>query len=186
MSGKAIEINKDVEYLLDAAVSQDDDRQLRELLSQCFLGPHNECFKTQRHFRIKAKHRFVLRDKDKIIRGNIAVHDLTIGTEQGDLRIAGIAEVAVDPLCRGKGYANLMLNHIHAWAAKEGFPFAMLYGDPKIYGSKGYVACHNITRYLDWDSKKTLDSPAMGGMNKPLKAGAIWPSGLIDLRGPTF
>jgi predicted N-acetyltransferase YhbS len=172
------------EQLPDSQVSPQDDQGLRDLLSVCFLGPDDHVFKTRRYFQEAPQHRIVLRDEAGVIRAQVAAHDKIIGTTEGDLRIAGLAEVAVHPDLRGRGIANLLLAEFHSWAVNQDFPFAMLFGNPKIYGSKGYVVCENLIRSFDWKTQKFIESYSKP-MQKPLSTRA-WPAGLIDIRCPNF
>jgi predicted N-acetyltransferase YhbS len=174
-----------VDYVLDARISAKEDAELRDLLSTCFVGPNDHVFKEHRHFVLVPQHRFLLRDDQGIIRGNIAVHDLTLGSTAGDLRVAGVAEVAVHPALQGQGLAKRMLAAVDLWAAAEAFPFAMLFGKPEIYGSAGYRLCGNQFRCLDKKTGESWEGPLDSAQYKPL-AGGSWPQGVVDLRGPTF
>jgi predicted N-acetyltransferase YhbS len=171
-------------YAMDWDMTTKDDRELRELLSTCFTGPNDHVFKIRRWFREPAQHRFLLRDAQGVIKANIAVHDKTIGTEEGDLRVTGIAEVAVHPQLRGQGVARSLLERVHSWALLHPFDVSLLFGKSEIYAGSGYRPCGNRFRCvgrngLPWEGE--LDSCRW----RPLKKQS-WPKGLIDLRGPTF
>ena len=77
-----------------------------------------------------------------------------------------------------------MLGEAHAWMQCEGIPFAMLFGQPKVYASSGYAVIDNTilaaTTLLDqWNPFKGKP------MIHPIAA-QPWPAGPVDLRGPTF
>lgn len=176
-----------IDYVLDAAVDDELDRQLRDLLSTCFTGSAQPVFQRQRHFRIQPRHRWLARDAGGRLVGQIAVHDLSFGTTAGDLRVAGVAEVCVHPDQRGQGLARRMLDEMHRWTAAEGFPFATLFGDPRIYGGRGYRPVENAIRHLDAETGEWVSGHAPTFLVRPLTdPPRPWPSGPIDLRGPRF
>lgn len=116
--------------------------------------------------------------------GHLAVYEKRIGTTCGDLLIGGVAEVCVAAPYRGRGVLKKLLSEVHCWLAGRDFPFAMLFGRPKVYKSSGYELIQN--ELLASNSLSRHWNPFCG---KPLVCKLStqpWPEGMIDLRGPTF
>jgi hypothetical protein len=78
-----------------------------------------------------------------------------------------------------------MLRNVHGWLARRKFPFAMLFGNPRVYSSSGYVVIENTLRYWDPEKKAWLEKQNESAMVKQL-LDVEWPPGRIDLRGPLF
>src|SRR5262249_48590793 len=126
-----------VKLLRDNQVDAQLDAQLRALLSDCFTK--DPCFRDRRYWKEIPSHRAVLREANGQLAGNVAVHRKILGTSTGDLLVGGIAEVCVRKDCRGRGYVRAMLDEVHNFLTKNDFPFAMLFGDRKVYASSGYI-----------------------------------------------
>lgn len=73
-----------------------------------------------------------------------------------------------------------MLECVHAWLAEQQFPFAVLFGDPKVYGSSGYVEVDNL--WLNEDGKRW--KPVKGMMSQI--GDMPWPDGNVRLIGLKF
>lgn len=168
------------EYLADAAVDADDDEIIRALLTTCFTGPQDEIFKTQRYFREPYPHRWVIRGGQGGLIAHIGVHEKHVISDGTIHRIAGIAEVCVHPAHRGQGHIRKMLGSIHDWLARREFDFAVLFGDPKVYSSSGYVSVTNLFSVLPGGQRKQLQ-----GMVRNLKQ-VPWPASEVILPGQTF
>ena len=113
-----------------------------------------------------------------------AAHDKTISVGGQDVRVAGIAEVCVAGSYRGQGLVRAMLAEAHEWMQREGIPFAMLFGSPRVYTSSGYVVVENPMTATN--SVIQTWNPFKGrAMVRPI-TGLPWPAGKMDLRGPTF
>lgn len=174
-------------YLPDTQVDAQLDEELRGLLSTCFVGPVNECFRHQRFFHEMPQHRWLVRDASGWLVAHVALHDKRLGTPQGDLRVAGIAEVCVHPDFRGRGLVRTMLDTLHRWAEQQGFRHAALFGDEKVYRGSGYIHAPNPLRYWDKDKQEWITEPSPGFHVRPLtQPPEAFPDGLIDLRGPHF
>ncbi|MEN8254458.1 MAG: GNAT family N-acetyltransferase [Verrucomicrobiota bacterium] len=133
-----------VEYLADAAVDAALDRQLRVLFTTCFTNPQDHVFRQRRYFKLPYPHRWTGRDPNGEIVAHIGAHERTMEIDGIEHRVGGVAEVCVHPNCRGRGYAWLMLSSVHEWLAENGFSFALLFGDPAVYRSSGYVPVDNL------------------------------------------
>jgi len=169
-----------IEYLPDSDVSDALDAELRGLLTTCFTKPEDEVFRERRYFVQPYPNRWVIRNADRSIAAHIGVHEKTVTSDGKPYRIGGIAEVCVHPDNRGLGYVRAMLLVIHAWMARHGFVFSVLFGDPRVYGSSGYVHVDNLVH----GSAETGWSPA-GALVKPLTE-IPWPVDTVQLPGPKF
>ena len=169
-------------YRSDEAITAEEDRELRKLLSASF--PFNPIFLARRYFVQRPGHRWLVRGPTGELIAHAALHERTIGTELGDVLIGGVAEVCVAPKQRGLGITRELLRSIHQWLGDRGIAFAMLFGQPKVYLSSGYVPIRNELKSEDLLSRHW--NP-FGGipMIKTLSQ-TPWPAGIIDLRGPTF
>lgn len=174
-----------VEFIEDATVDSELDRQIRILLCACFTGPDDHSFRVQRYWREAPRwHWFVRGAADHLI-GHVAVHDKQVGSTTGLVRIAGIGDVCVHPDHRGRGLVREMLAAAHTWLAGEQIPFGMLFGETNVYTSSGYTNAANPIRV--WSPKQQIwvTTPPGKAMIK-LLGNTPWPEGLIDLRGPLF
>ncbi|SRR5581483_3076307 len=171
-----------IEYRADAALSDSENARLRHFLFGCF--PYETAFLTRRYIKQAPAHRWLVLDEKGGIVGHAAVHEKTIGTQNGDLRIGGVAEVCVASPYRGKGVMKELLREIFEWLHGRDVPFAMLFGQPKVYASSGFQPIDN--ELAAENSLARHWNPFCGkAMIKPL-AKTPWPRGKIELRGPTF
>jgi len=174
-----------IEFIEDQAVDAILDQQLRTLLSTCFTKPCDAVFRDRRYFSEPPRWRWFMRGDNGELIAHVAMHDKTIGTTTGDVRIAGIAEVCVHPQQRGRGLVCELLATAHTYLASHDIPFAVLYGEKKVYSSSGYQNISNPIRVLKPETGAWLVEPTEWVMVKPL-AQREWPAGLVDLRGPAF
>ena len=168
--------------IADDEVDCDLDKRLRALLVPCF--PHEPVLLTRRYVKEPPAQRFLMKNEDGSIRAHVAVHLKTVRVEGADVRIGGIAEVAVDPAYRGQGCLRRILPAVHSWLLAQGVSFAMLIGNPSIYRSSGYRSLLSPIRYLDegcgWKEE-------VHGLAMVRELGSErWPAGVTDLRGPLF
>jgi predicted acetyltransferase len=171
-----------INYIQDSLVDERLDKKIIELLSVCFVK--EPLFQTQRFFKEKPQHRWYIEDDRQLV-AQLAVHEKTISTECGDYEIGGIAEVAVHPQNRGKGYVKQLLKEAHRWLQKNEFPFAMLFGETYLYSSSGYSLVANKIKFFDdkiGEWRVEVNPHAM----KKVLGKIAWPSGAISINGPTF
>lgn len=169
-------------YRSDDAITDDEDRQLRELLFACFS--YNPVFLARRYFKERPGHRWIVKNEAGEIVAHAAVHEKIVGTESGDVLIGGVAEVCVAPTHRGMGIVKELLQSIDQWLGARSIDFAMLFGDPRIYASSGYVPMQNplhADHLLAWHWNPFSSKPMIKTISQ-----RPWPPGSIDLRGPTF
>jgi len=173
-----------VEYLPDSSVDASLDAELRILLTRCFTKPEDVVFADQRYFCEPYPHRWVIRDTQDSIVAHVGVHEKTVDADGRTFRIGGIAEVCVHPEYRGQGYVKKMLACVHDWLIRHEFDFAVLFGDPHVYGSSGYVQVDNLVHdeVSDMGEKLTRQSPAMVRQ----LSDTPWPAGQVHLPGPKF
>jgi len=172
------------EYLADDTVDDALDAEIRTLLTTCFTKPQDVVFKDHRYFKEPYQHRWVIKNEKGALVAQAGVHDKQIQADGTTYRIAGIGDVCVHPAYRGRGYVRMMLKCIHDWAPRQGFDFAVLFGDPKVYGSSGYVHISNLFR--------DAEQPGGGTCRKQISAmvrqlsGTPWPGGEVFLPGKSF
>ena len=169
-------------YRSDEAITEKEDRELRNLLFSCFS--FNPIFLARRYFIQRPGHRWLAKGPAGEIIAHAALHEKTIGTESGDLLIGGVAEVCVATKHRGLGISKELLQPIDQWLRARSIAFAMLFGQPPVYASSGYVPIQNELRA---DNLLTGHwNPFCGTPMIKTLSPAPWPRGIIDLRGPTF
>lgn len=169
-------------YLADASVDDGLDRELRALLSLCFTGPQDVVFRDRRYFKEPPRHRWIVRDDAGRLVAHVAVHEKMIEVGVRGRPIGGIAEVCVHPDHRGRGHVRAMLSDIHAWLAAREIPYAVLFGDPRVYASSGYIPAPNLMVLSETTGTWEASSHAMA---RPLLADS-WPAGAVRLIGPGF
>ena len=178
-------MKKDTEqiiYLADKNVDIQTDKKIRDLLIACF--PDQAVFTRQRFYHEMPAHRWFIMQNDQMI-AHVALHEKEIKVEYNKIKIGGIAEVAVHPDARGRGYVRLLLKTAHEWLTKNGYSFSMLFGDKNVYTSSGYSIVESLFHYYKPDKKEWVTEIIDCAMVANLE-NKKWPDGLIDLDGPMF
>lgn len=139
----------EVEYLPDREVDAATDRVLRELLTVCFTKPQDVVFRDRRYFVDPYPHRWIVRNSGERIVAHVGGHEKSILAGGRVYRVGGIGDVCVHPEFRGRGYVREMLSAAHAFMARQGFDFALLFGRPEVYGSSGYRPVENLFIHAD-------------------------------------
>ncbi len=173
-----------VEYLPDSSVDASLDAGLRRLLTTCFTKPQDVVFKERRYFCQPYAHRWVIRDAGHSIIAHAGVHQKAVEADGSRFRIGGLAEVCVHPEFRGRGFVKAMLACIHDWLIRHEFDFAVLFGEPSIYQSSGYVEVNNLVHDEVTPSGEKC-KPQNPAMVKHL-SDTPWPTGEVYLPGPKF
>lgn len=169
-----------IEYIAEDDVDATMDAALRLLLSSSFMEERDAFFKDRRYYKEYPHHRWFMRDDRGALIAHVAVHEKRVVSGSEAFRFGGIAEVCVHPCARGRGYVGQLLKEAHQWLQTHGFPFAMLFGDPKYYASSGYIPVGNL--YLEVEGVR---QNAKGAMVCAL--GALrWPEGDVFLPGLIF
>jgi len=171
-----------VEYRLDSTVDVTLDQQLRDVLSTCFTKPGDTVFRDRRYWHEPPQHRWFIRAVTGEIIAHIAVHEKLVVFSGKEHRIGGVAEVCVRPEHRGHGYVKVLLAQAHDWLRAHGFAYAVLFGQPHVYSSSGYVVADNLVM----DTPGTIRrQQAKGAMVVPL-GGLSWPATEVFLPGQIF
>jgi len=173
-----------VEYLPDASIDAALDAEIRTLLTTCFTKPQDVVFKDRRYFCEPYPNRWVIRDAKRAILAHAGVHEKAIEADGKRYRIGGLAEVCVHPDYRGRGFVKAMVACIDAWLIARRYDFAVLFGEPYIYQSSGYVLVNNLVYDEMTPSGEKYKAPEPA-MVKPL-ANIPWPAGEVHLPGPKF
>ncbi len=169
-----------IAYLADDSIDEALDQELRGLLTICFTKPQDVVFRDRRYFREPYPHRWVIRDRDGAVVAHIGVHDKQVEAGRRVVPIGGMAEVCVHPGYRGRGYVRMMLAQVHEWLAGRAICFAVLFGNPCVYGSSGYRPVANLYGGGGEAGWKQVDAMVRALSDTP------WPDGRVYLRGPTF
>jgi len=173
------------EYVLDSTVNLALDQKLRDILSTCFTKPGDTVFRDRRYWRELPQHRWVIRATTGEIIAHIAVHEKIVVFGGKKHRIGGIAEVCVRPEHRGHGYVKVLLAHAHDWLRAYGFAFAVLFGEPHVYSSSGYVVVTNLVADIRDAAGEVRRQPAKGAMVVSLGRQS-WPATEVFLPGQIF
>lgn len=195
-----------IEHIADEDVDEVLDRELRGLLSTCFVRPQDQVFRERRYWKEHPAHRWLIRNTAGELIAHVAAHDKTFMVQpdsqrppvDGDsapptIRVAGIAEVCVHPAHRGAGHVKAMLRAAHSALEQIGCEFAALFGDPQVYRSSGYRIAENLVYLRDdredlpetWHTTRFDGRDSGAFMWRPLSR-SDWPEGTIDIRGPKF
>jgi predicted N-acetyltransferase YhbS len=142
-------------------------------------------FRERRYWQEAPLCHFIIRDEQGIPIAHAALHEKTVATRMGDLRIGGIGDVCVHPSQRGRGLVKVLLNAVHQQLFEKRIPFGMLFGDAGVYGSSGYITVANPIKYRDMFSGIYVTRTNSELMIHPMGI-TMWPPGVIDLRGPLF
>ena len=169
-------------YRPDAAITEEEDRRLRKLLVSCFA--YNPYFRFRRFHLERPAHHWLARCASGEFVAHAAVHEKTLGSACGEIRVGGVADVCVDADYRGMGILKTALGTMHGWMMERQMPFSMLFGRPRIYASSGYAVIGNVLHASNSLARRWL--PTRGKPMIKSLAGTPWPKCSIDLRGPTF
>jgi GNAT superfamily N-acetyltransferase len=177
-------MKREVEYLPDASVDAALDKELRALLATCFTSPNDAIFQKRRYWCEPYPHRWVVRDEQRALVAHVGVHEKRVETHDRTYRVGGICEVCVHPDYRGQGLVRLMLAVVHDWLIRHAYDFALLFGDPAVYGSSGYAMKDNL--FQDVETKGRQKSRRqISGMVRQL-SDTRWPTCAVLLPGILF
>jgi predicted acetyltransferase len=171
----------EIEYLPDDSVYEALDQEIRDLLTSCFAKPQDVVFKDRRYFCEPYPHRWVIRDDQGVMVAHIGVHEKSVVSQGRSFRIGGIAEVCVHPDHRGRGYVRMMLLCINEWLTQHNFDFSVLFGNPLIYGSSGYVQVDNVFHGTEPQKDGTKVKPLVKQLSRE-----VWSEADVYLFGPKF
>lgn len=166
------------QYLEDNDVSLAIDKQIRNLLSLCFIKDR-EVFGRQRFFNEMPGHRYLLWEDETLI-AHIAVHDKQVLINDIEVSICGIAEVCVSPKYRGKALVKQMLNKIHIARIDYGDAYSLLFGEKSVYTSSGYLTVNNLKALNNQGAWNVTGHTMVHALNKN------WPNCEVKLLGIPF
>lgn len=167
-------------YIADGDVDAALDRELRDLLSTCFIKPGDEVFRQRRYFIDPPQHRWLLRDDSGRLIAHSAAHEKTIFIDSAPVPLCGVAEVCVHPEARHQGHVRRLLAALHPFMAERGFAFSALSGNPDVYRSSGYRVVHNLY-YQQGDQRRPFAQAMVHEMAK-----RSWPQDEVFLLGNFF
>ena len=176
-----------VEIVDEYDLSLNEDRQIRELLCQCF-PEWEEIFRQHRSWhKTPPIYSILVRQEGQII-GHIAVVVRTITTTWNfRYNVASIQGVCVAPENRHAGLARRMLNKAMQEAAKRGFIFAILYCKEFLvpyYTAQGWQLADDSV--VMWNSR---DLPISMLSNCPMYyelSDVSFPEGPLDVHSPSW
>jgi len=170
-----------VRFLPDSAITDEQDRELRELLFLCF---QKECFREHRYYIEMPTYHWCIYDATGKLVAHTALHLRRIVSLSREFVAGGIAEVCVHPDFQRRGLVKTMMQEADDFLAEQNIPFALLFGEAKIYTSSGYTPVPNKIRYRNSDDEWIEE------INSDFKFKKLgdwdWPEGQIDLCGPFF
>jgi predicted N-acetyltransferase YhbS len=179
--------NPKIGYIADAAVSVALDRELRDLLSTCFVKQQDHVFRTRRYFNTLPAHRWMIRDDAGKLAAHVAVHEKRVFAQGGrDYLVGGVAEVCVHPAHQGRGYAKLLVAAAHDWMSARKFVFSVLSGDSRHYASSGYRPAVNL--FQDGEAAGDGAPPRVRAESALVAClcAEPWPEGGAYIPGPGF
>ncbi len=172
----------EIKFVRDLDVNKNLDTKLKTLLALCFAN--QTIFNERRYFKEAPAYRWYLESDDEII-SHVALHEKIITVDNKKIKIGGIAEVCTHPDYRYKGLTKIILKLADDWLIKQGYKYAMLFGDNRVYSSSGYFNIDNEIKYVEYLTNEVKIERNKDVMVK-LLSGEPWPNGLVDLNGPTF
>lgn len=172
-----------VQCLANADVDPKLEDELGRLYTLCF--PPTHVSPSSQEPCLVPAHRFIMRSDDGFVVATLALHDRTIHSTAGELKIGGVAGVCVHPNCRLKGCARALLVETHHHLRAQNVPFALLFGRREFYESSGYKNVTNVIRSYDRNIQGIVERQHSNLMVATLGP-TPWPDGLIDLNGPDF
>jgi predicted N-acetyltransferase YhbS len=174
-----------LEYAREPDVSHVLDAELRELISGCFDQPHNAFFRERRYAQEMPLYRFIGRSEDGVLAAHLAVHEKRVTVAGAPLMVGGMAEVCVRSSQRGHGYMHRLLERAHRQLVENGIEHALLFGEPALYASSGYLPLSATVRRVDPKTRTVQDGVMAALLHRSL-TDEPWPAGPIDLCGPIF
>jgi predicted N-acetyltransferase YhbS len=129
---------------------------------------------------------FVVFEDGRVV-AHAAIVPRTVGTAAGDLTIAGLSRVGVDPEVRGRGLGELVTHAALAVADEGEFPFVLFQTNKRVqpfYEKLGAVVVENPIVNLLADDPTS--NPFWDEVVMRYPAEGTWPAGTIDLRGSGY
>jgi len=134
----------------------------------------------------QAPRSFVIREQGRVI-AHSAVIPRTIGTDAGEITIAGLLRVCTDPDQRSRGLGALVVRPVFELVDEGIFPFSLYQTSPQVkpfYEKLG--ACVVANKIVNSLGEDPQTSPFWDSVAMRYPSTGQWPSGEIDLRGPGY
>lgn len=161
-----------------------DDTAIADLLARSF----DVDFGGRSYFKQRHHLRLVQREAGQIV-GHIALTYRAVRLGNRLVDIAGLAEVACDPDCRGQGIATSLLGEAIATAKASPAQFMLLFGTAGLYAGAGFRPARNPTTYVEMHNARTGPVKAETAETLQVLAlrGAAWDGdAALDLLGCLF
>ena len=172
-----------IDRIEDMRLGQADSAQIAALLSCCF----DTDFGGRTAFRQLHHVRFVARDPEIV--GHIAVTLRHVRQGARLIPVIGLAEVATDPVHRGRGIAAALLEAAIEEGRQSPAQFVLLFGDATLYAAAGFRPVHNMLRFVDMTGAVTgaVEKQAADGLMVLPLTDRPWDAGtMIDMLGHLF
>jgi predicted N-acetyltransferase YhbS len=129
---------------------------------------------------------FIIRTVDTVI-AHAEIFPRTIGTSFGELTVAALASVSTDPSVRGKGLGVRVVRKAFQLVEDGDFPFVLFQNYATVqsfYEKLGAQAVDN--QFVNSLAADGQSNPFWADMAMVYSSNQVWPSGVVDLRGPGF
>lgn len=111
----------------------------------------------------------------------------TIGTEQGELTVAGLSRVCSDPDKRGCGLGELVVRQVFGFVDRGVFPFSLFQTTPVVQPFyKKLGCCQVMNRFVNSLGDDPTADPFWDPVIMRYPLSGTWPEGKIDLLGPAY
>ena len=143
--------------------------------AEAFAGPEHQ-----------APRSFVIFDGPHLI-AHAAIINRTIGTEQGDLTVAGLAQVCTDPAWRGCGLGDRIVRAALAPVDEGAFLISLFQTTETVQPFYERLGARRVENHF-YNSLEDdrPDSPWTDSVQMIYPGSVDWPDGPVDLRGPGY
>ncbi len=171
------------EVLAEGDLTPETEAGIAALMARCFTG-----FDGRSYFQTRHSWRHLIREDGRIV-AHVAVQLRAVRLGGALMTVAGLAEVATDPDCRGRGLASRLVGEAVARAGRTQALHVLLFGTAPIYAAAGFRPVRNPMVWADMRGARTgaiHRERAESLMVYPLGAAAWDDSAELDLLGPLF
>ncbi|MEM8946182.1 MAG: GNAT family N-acetyltransferase [Planctomycetota bacterium] len=186
----------DVETLDARRVSQEDAVAIGQLLAATWPNPEKPAeYRAQQLLSVKdafsaadslAPRSFIVREHERVI-AHAAIVPRKIGTANGEMTIAGLAQVCTALSARGRGLGEKVVRAAFSLVDASEFPHALFQTSSEVrpfYEKLG--ACRAKNRVINSLADDPDVSPFWDRVVMRYPMHRPWPEGDIDLRGPGY
>jgi GNAT superfamily N-acetyltransferase len=186
----------EIEVLDRRQVSDRQARTIAELLCAVWPKPQSNVAARAAEFRSKWEdyggldlqfpRSFLLRESDRVV-GHAEVGPRTIGTTCGELTIAALVSVCIDPKLRQQGLGRHLVRTAFQLIDDEVYSFSLFqnYAERRAFYERlgARVVDNPIVNSL---AENPQLNPFWADLAMVYPATKTWPSGEVDLRGPGY